>query len=87
MQQMQQQVQEMQMQMQQVQEENNNLRKTATQMTNALSTIGSRQGGMAQTGGMATAGGSVPSAPEEPGAIVNAARNNMGQPTGAQLPT
>jgi hypothetical protein len=87
MQQMQAQLEQMAAQMQQMQDENQNLRKTATQMTNALATVGNRRGGAAQTGGMATPGGTVPSMEEEPGAIVTAARNNMGQPTGAPLPT
>jgi len=87
MQQMQAQMEQMAAQMQQMQDENQNLRKTATQMTNALATVGNRRGGAAQTGGTATPGGTVPSMEEEPGAIVTAARNNMGQPTGAPLPT
>ena len=86
MQQLQQQVEQMGQQMEQMQQENQNLRKTATQMTNALSSIGNRRGGMANTGAPAVAGGTVPAGAEEPGAIVNSARNSMGQQTGAPLP-
>ena len=87
MQQMQAQIEQMGQQMEQMQQENQNLRKTATQMTNALSSINNRRGGMANTGGTAVTGGTVPTGLEAPGAIVNAARNNMGQPTGQPLPT
>ena len=87
MQQMAQQVEQMAQQTEQLQAENQNLRKTATQMTNALSSVGNRRGGTAQTGAPATPGGTVTAAPEEAGAIVNAARNTLGQPTGAPLPT
>ena len=87
MQDLQQQVEQMGQQMEQMQQENENLKKTATQMTNALSSIGNRRGGMANTGAPAVQGGTVPSGPQEPGAIVNAARSSMGQPTGAPLPT
>ena len=86
MQQMQQQMEQMGQQMEQMQQENANLRKTATQMTNALSSIGNRRGGMANTGAPAVQGGTTPAGPEEPSAIVNAARNSMGQPTGNPLP-
>ena len=87
MQQMQQQVEQMGQQIQQLQAENQNIRKTATTVTNALSSVGNRQGGAASTGAPATPGGTVAASPEEPGAIVTAARNNLAQPTGRALPT
>lgn len=78
MQAMQQQLEQMGQQLEQAQTENANLRKSATQITNKLQSIGNRQ-----TGRQASAGGGE----ESPGAIVDAARNNLGQPTGAALPT
>lgn len=80
MQQLQQQVERMQQQMEQMETENQNLRKTATQVTGVLQSIGNRQGGSA-------APVASRSRNDEPGAIVNAARNTLGQPTGASLPT
>jgi hypothetical protein len=80
MQQLQQQVEQMQQQMEQMQMENQNLRKTATQMTGALQSIGNRQGG-------SVAPVASRSRNDEPSAIVNAARNTLGQPTGTTLPT
>ena len=84
MQALQQQVQQMQEQMQQMAEENNNLKKTATQMSNTLATISARRG----------SGQPQPQAPQMeaeagggPNAIVDNARNMMGVPTGASLPT
>lgn len=85
MQQLQQQVEQMGQQMEQMQSENDNLRKTANQMTNALSSMTARRGGAVAPGAtqVATAGGGD----ESMSAIVDAARNNMGQQTGAPLPT
>ena len=87
MQQLQQQVEQMGAQMQQMAEENNNLKKTATQMSNTLATISARRGGGQQQPlppqKEAEAGGG----PESPDAIVNQARNTLGVPTGAELPT
>ena len=82
MQQLQQQVEQMGQQMEQMQAENQNLRKTATQMTNTLQSIGNRQGGNPAPKVASVGGGE-----DAPGAIVNAARNTLGQPTGMALPT
>ena len=87
MQQMQMQLEQMGQQMQQMQAENQNLRKTATTVTNALNSVGNRQGGAVSTGAPATPGGTVAAGAEEPGAIVSNARNTLGQPTGSALPT
>ena len=87
MEQMQQQLQQMGQQMEQMQAENQNLRKTTTQMTNRLASVGADGGGglVPQPGPMQAgqAGGS----PDSMGAVVSAARNTLGQPTGAELPT
>jgi regulator of replication initiation timing len=86
MQQLQQQVEQMSQQMEQMQAENQNLRKTTTQMTNALAEVGANSGSgyVPQQGQMqsAQAGGG----PESMNSVVSAARNMMGVPTGAQLP-
>ena len=82
MQQLQQQVEQMGQQMEQMQAENQNLRKTATQMTNTLQSIGNRQGGNPAPKVSSMGGGD-----DAPSAIVSAARNTMGQPTGMNLPT
>ena len=87
MQQMQQQVEQMGQQIQQLQAANQNIRKTATTVTNALNSVGNRQGGAVSTGAPATPGGTVAAGAEEPGAIVSNARNTLGQPTGSALPT
>ena len=86
MQALQQQVAQMGQQMEQMAQENENLKKTATQMSNTLATISARRGGGQQTPPpqkMGEAGGG----PEGPNAIVDNARNMMGVPTGAALPT
>ncbi|MBQ2528346.1 MAG: hypothetical protein II544_06300, partial [Spirochaetales bacterium] len=85
MQQLQQQVEQMQMQMQQMQTENQNLRQTATNATNALASMSSRRGGAINPGAtkVAEAGGG----PNTTNAVVESARNNLGVPTGAALPT
>ena len=84
MQQMQQQLQQMGEQMQQLQQQNQNLQKKNTEVTNALASIGANSGM-----------GTVPKQAPQPGpeggpdsvsSIVSAARNTMGQPTGAPLP-
>ena len=87
MQALQQQVEQMGQQMQQMQEENTNLRKTATQMTNALAAVGTSSGSgyVPQQGQMQM--GQPGGGPESVSAVVGAARNMMGQPTGAELPT
>jgi TolA-binding protein len=87
MQQLQQQVEQMGMQMQQMAEENNNLKKTATQLSNTLSTVSARRGGGPQQPQlppekMGEAGGG----PDSPSAIVGNARSMMGVPTGEELP-
>jgi hypothetical protein len=85
MQQLQQQVEQMQMQMQQMQTENQNLRQTATNATNALASMSSRRGGAINPGAtkVAEAGGG----PNTTNAVVESARNSLGVPTGAALPT
>jgi hypothetical protein len=60
--------------MQQLQVENDNLRKTATQMNNTLAALGGGQGGSQQQGG-------------NDSAVVRSAQNTLGLPTGAALPT
>ena len=86
MQALQQQAEQMGQQMEQMQAENQNLRKTTTQMTNALAAVGANSGSgyVPQQGPMqsAQAGGG----PESMGAVVASARNTLGQPTGAALP-
>jgi len=88
MQQMQQQIEQMGQQMEQMNAENQNLRKAVSQTTNALAQMGARRGGggvVNQTGGpmkVAEAGGG----PNNSNAVVEAARNTLGQPTGAELP-
>ena len=84
MEQLQMQVQQMQEQMGQMQQENQNLRRTATNATNALASMSSRRGGAIAPGvtKLAEAGGGR----ETDNAIVDNARNMLGQPTGAELP-
>lgn len=78
MQQLQQQVEQMGQQMEQMQAENLSLRKTATNLTNSLSTINARR---------SEPSGSMMQPPESPDAIVKASRNTLGVPTGMELPT
>jgi len=87
MQQMQQQLEQMGQQMEQMQAENQNLRKTATQMTNALAAVGANSGAgyVPQPGQMQA--GQAGGGPDSMDAVVAASRNNLGQPTGAPLPT
>ena len=88
MQALQQQVEQMGQQMEQMQAENQNLRSAVSQTTNALAQMGARRGGggvVNQTGGpmkVAEAGGG----PNNSNAVVEQARNTLGQPTGAELP-
>ena len=72
MQQMQQQLESMGQQMEQMQVENQNLRNTTTQTVNALAEMSAAP---------------PPKSSNEPNPIVDNARNMMGVPTGAQLPT
>ena len=81
MQALQQQVEQMGQQMEQLKAENDNIRNTANQMTNAMASIGAT--GMGGGDKVATAGGDSTT----PNAIVEAARNNQGQQTGQPLPT
>ena len=78
MQALQQQVEEMGQQMQQMRAENQSLRKTTNDMANSLSTIGTRRSGTQ---------GSMAMPPDSPSAVVESARNTLGVPTGAELPT
>ena len=87
MQALQQQVEQMGQQMEQMAAENENLKKSANQMANTLSTMSARRGSQPTQPAqppmkMGEAGGG----PESPNAIVDNARNMMGVPTGAQLP-
>jgi TolA-binding protein len=87
MQQMQQQIEQMGQQMEQMQAENQNLKKTATQLTNDLASVGANSGaGFVPQQGQ-TQAGQAGGGPDSMGAVVSAARNNLGQPTGAELPT
>jgi hypothetical protein len=72
-------------QMQMMQEENQNLRMTATNATNALANMSARRGGAVAPGAtkVAEAGGGG----ETTSAIVDASRNMLGTPTGVELPT
>lgn len=87
MQALQQQVEQMSQQMEQMQAENQNLKKTATQMSNTLATISARRGGGQQQAPAPQKMGEAGGGPESPNAIVDNARNMMGVPTGAELPT
>ena len=78
MQQMQQQVEQMGQQMQQMQAENQTLRRTTSELTNSLSSLGTRR---------ADQGGSMTPSPDSPNAIVEQARSSMGMQTGSALPT
>ena len=70
-----------------MQAENKNLKKTATQMSNTLATISARRGGGQQQAPAPQKMGEAGGGPESPNAIVDNARNMMGVPTGAALPT
>ena len=87
MQALQQQVEQMGQQMQQMQEENQNLRKENIDITNALADVGTTGGG----GGFVPQPGQTQigqaNSPDTTSAVVSAARNMMGQPTGEELPT
>lgn len=76
MQQLQQQVEEMAQQLEQTQAENQSLRRTATDLTNSLASVGNKR-----------TGGSMQMPSDSPGAIVEASRNTLGVPTGMELPT
>ena len=78
MQAMQQQLAQMAQQMEQMQTENQSLKKTASQLSNTLANVSARRSGAPQA---------PQKNPENPGAIVNSARNMMGVPTGMELPT
>ena len=73
---MQQQMEQMGQQMQQMQAENQNLKKTTSQMSNALTSINNRRGVTGQQTGN-----------EPSSAVVAQAQNNFGQQTGMPLPT
>jgi len=82
MQALQQQVEQMGQQMEQMQAENQNLKKTATQLTNDLASVGANSGAgyVPQQGQMQA--GQAGGGPDTMSAVVGAARNNLGQPTG-----
>ena len=87
MQQMQQQLEQMGQQMEQMSAENENLKKATMQMSNSLATISARRGGQPQQQAPAMTAGEAGGGPEAPNAIVDNARNMLGVPTGAALPT
>lgn len=74
-------------QMKQLQAENVNLRKTTTQMTNAVATMAARRGGDIPQNGQQVQDGQAGGSPQNANAIVQNARNNFGQQTGQPLPT
>ena len=76
MQQLQQQVEQMQAQMQQMDAENQSLRRTTSELTNSLSSLGTKR-----------TPSSMQMPQDSPSAIVDASRNMLGVPTGAALPT
>lgn len=82
---LQQQVEQMGMQIQKLTEDNESLQRTVDNTTNALENVSARRGGVTsrQPGGQL--GQSGTEAPAN--AVVDAARNTMGLPTGAELPT
>ena len=86
MQALQQQVEQMSQQMEQMQAENQNLRKTTTQLTNDLAAVGANSGAgyVPQQGQMQD--GQAGGGPDSMNAVVASARNTLGQPTGAELP-
>ena len=86
MQALQQQVEQMSQQMEQMQAENQNLRKTTTQLTNDLAAVGANSGAgyVPQQGQMQA--GQAGGGPDSMNAVVASARNTLGQPTGAELP-
>jgi hypothetical protein len=85
MQMMQQQIEQMQGQMQQMQEENDSLRRTGMAATATLANMNANTGGAVEPGTtkIAEAGGGE----QTTNALVANARNNLGLPTGATLPT
>ena len=90
MQQLQQQVQQMSEQLEQMQEENQSLRKEATDANNSLAKVAASRGNnvIPQAGGGPTKIANAGTANDTTSAVVEAARNNLGQPLGgAQLPT
>ena len=82
MQQMQAQLEQMGQQMQQMQAENQNLKKSATQLSNTLSTMTARRGGNPQQQAPQMKVGTE----EAPNAIVDNARSTMGVQVGANNP-
>jgi len=89
MQQMSMQLEQMQQQMEQMQQENQSLKKTATQMTDTIANITAKRGGQPSTAPRQPQMQFGNSAGSKNGAnaIVDNARNMMGVPTGAALPT
>ena len=84
MQQLQQQLEQMQQQLQVAEEKNQNLQAGLNQAKNSLATMGRRRSNNASPSDkVATEGGGE----DTTSAIVNAARNTMGQQTGMPLPT
>jgi len=79
MQAMQHKIEEMQAQMAGMQEQNEALKKTGAELSDTLSNIVSAKAPASKM--------SEPNSPEAPNAIVDNARNMMGVPTGADLPT
>ena len=82
MQQMQQQLEQMQAQMEQMAQENQSLKTGLNQAKNTLASMAQRRGNNAPGGKVAS-----PESDQTTNAIVNSARNTLGLPTGANLPT
>ena len=87
MQALQQQVEQLTMQLQQSEEKNQNLEKTATMMTNALADAGRKTNGAIRSRDGTPTKLATPNSNNSQSAVVEAARNTLGQPTGAPLPT
>jgi TolA-binding protein len=88
MEQLQQQLQDMQAKMEDMQQQNDALKTTSNQLSNSLANVAAKKGGPSPQQPqppqkMGTAGGGS----DSPNAIVDSARNMMGVPTGAALPT
>ena len=86
MQALQQQLAQMQQQMAQMEQQNQYLKTSNTQMTDTLASISARNGGLEEEQAPPEKMGEAGN-PEGPNAIVDNARNMMGVPTGAALPT
>ena len=87
MQALQQQLEQMGQQMEQMQAENQNLKKTVNQTTNALAQMSARRGSSQPQGPAGPEGMPQPQGLDKENPIVNGAVNMSGVPTGTALPT